>query len=162
MSDIQYTNLDYKYSDIKHLYGEKVHILSNPYLQTILQKLSHPDTKQPFLNKYVDVLYKHLIETAVNVCFPREFVNSETRMKEFNEEGIPLPRALAERGRAALVGELDGAERRFVAPYEHGLDVSTVNGGVRLEEESDEQIRGEILHGAQHVNVGGLALGIRV
>ena len=69
-------------------------------------------------------------------------------------------RTLAERRGAALVRELNRAERGLVAPYENGLQVPTVDGGVGLEEDPDEQIRREILYGAQHVDVGGLVLGV--
>lgn len=86
--DIQHESLNYNLSEIKHEYGPRVHILSSPFLQSMLAQLARPSTVQPLVNKYVEIIYKHLLTEVVNYSFPREIVSWDTRMKEFTELGV--------------------------------------------------------------------------
>lgn len=101
--DSQYSNLNFKLPEIEHKYGENVHILANPYLQTLLAKLGRPETEQPLLNNYVQTLYRHLFSAAVNICFPTENVSWETRMKEFNPEGVFEGDVVSPKSKAVVV-----------------------------------------------------------
>lgn len=87
-NDITYTSLNYSLSEIEHKYGKRVHILENPFLQSILAKLSRPETIQPLLNQYIAFLYRHLFAHAVNTCFPREVINWDTRMIDVTDRGV--------------------------------------------------------------------------
>jgi uracil phosphoribosyltransferase len=86
--DSQYVNQPNTKCELKHLYGDKVHILSNTMAQTLLTRLSSPKTIQPELNNLLERLYGVLLESVVNGIFPKESVTSDTRMKEFLSEGV--------------------------------------------------------------------------
>jgi len=86
--DTQYQNIPFSLCEIEHVYGDQVHILSNPMAQTLLTRLSAPQTIQPELNNLVERLYGVLLESVVNHVFPREIVETETRMKEVLPQGV--------------------------------------------------------------------------
>ena len=85
--DVQHLELKYKSSEIEHKYGDKVHILSNPYLQSILAKLARPDIFQPDVNYLIGQLYNQLLIEVLNGLFPRVNVTWDTRMKSIQKEG---------------------------------------------------------------------------
>ncbi len=87
VADSTYQNLNYDFSGIKHEYGENVHILSNPYTQSLLARLCRPETVQPELNHIVGKLYHELFIETVNLFFPRKIEKVTTRMKEFVPQG---------------------------------------------------------------------------
>lgn len=76
-------------TQIKHHYGENVHILSSPLMQTLLARLGSPETKQPEINRLVEKLYHYLSDVAFDVVLPRKKSSIETRMKvSFESEVI--------------------------------------------------------------------------
>jgi len=86
--DIQHKSLEFKTPVLEHAYGDKVRLLKNPYLMSLLTKLSHPETKQPFITWYVREIYERLISEMVSELFPRVKVSSDTRMKEQHAEAV--------------------------------------------------------------------------
>lgn len=86
--DLQHQNLSFALSEMNHLYGKKVHILSSPFMLSVLAKLGHQGTKQPEINALVEKLYQYLFFSVVDSLFPREFAKVETRMKASHQEGI--------------------------------------------------------------------------
>jgi len=87
VKDVSYTNLKYEFSGVEHRYSENVHILGNPYTQSLLTKLCRPETVQPELNQLVAKVYHELLIETVNLFFPRITETVETRMKEFIPQG---------------------------------------------------------------------------
>ena len=87
LNDPQYLNRRYQLSEIDHLYGKNVHILSDPYLFTTLARLSHPSTKQPLINQLLNILYRELVKVVVNHEFPLKKTSLETRMHAHHPEG---------------------------------------------------------------------------
>ncbi len=85
--DCQYQNQPFSLCEVEHLYGEKVHILSNTMAQTLLTRLCAPQTIQPELNNLVERLYGVLLESVLNSLMPKETIKSDTRMKEVLPEG---------------------------------------------------------------------------
>lgn len=85
--DSQYSNLQYQISEINHVYGENVHILKDPYLLTILQRISSPDILQPMLTSYVKKAYFGLFNHLVSNSFHKKHISSPTRMINFHAEG---------------------------------------------------------------------------
>lgn len=85
--DIQHFSLDYQSSEIDHHYGKNVHILANPFTQTILAKFGRPEVKHPLVNSYVRMLYNQLIIEVVNAEFPRQNIAWDTRMKALDPNG---------------------------------------------------------------------------
>lgn len=71
---------------IDHHYGSHVHILNNTYLNGLLAKLCAPQTYQPEINHLVETLYGHLLTTVMNEQFPKEIVESETRMITYHPD----------------------------------------------------------------------------
>lgn len=86
--DTQYSNLNYQFSEIDHEYGENVHILKDPYLLTLLERISSPDILQPMLTTYVKKAYLGLFNYLVSNSLKRQNVSSPTRMINFHSEGV--------------------------------------------------------------------------
>lgn len=93
--DCQYKNLQTQAS-MKTNYGPNVHIISNPYILSLLAKLGSERTVQPALNKYVEFLYNQLLQSMLNIVAPVEEVSIATRMKEFTALGVYKGDALKE------------------------------------------------------------------
>ena len=68
--------------DVKHFYGDQVHILNDPYLSSMLTRLCEPHTHQPTINELVHFLYTDLIRVVLNREFPLKKVKVPTRMTE--------------------------------------------------------------------------------
>ena len=78
--DINYLEHRFRMSELEHNYGKQVHIVSDPYLFTILAKLCEASCRQPLINQLLDKLYRELVKTVVNVEFPLAETVVETRM----------------------------------------------------------------------------------
>jgi uracil phosphoribosyltransferase len=85
--DPQYLNQKYRLSEIPHHYGAHVHLLSNPFLFTMLAKLCSPETTQPLVNQLLHTLYGEMVRTVANAEFPQMEVELSTRMKASHPEG---------------------------------------------------------------------------
>jgi uracil phosphoribosyltransferase len=73
---------------IEHHYGSQVHILNNTYLNGLLAKLCAPETFQPEINHQVEILYSHLLTTVMNEQFPKELIQTQTRMTESHPDAL--------------------------------------------------------------------------
>jgi uracil phosphoribosyltransferase len=78
--DKTYLSQKFHLSELEHRYGKNVHILSDPVLFSYLATLCQPETKQPTINALMKILYESLIQTVVNVEFPRKHSRVITRM----------------------------------------------------------------------------------
>jgi uracil phosphoribosyltransferase len=85
--DIQHFNLRHQVSEIEHRYGPGVHILSDPYLSSLLAILSSQGVVQPTVNYMVETCYSHLLRTVISHEFPRKTATINSRMIEYNTEG---------------------------------------------------------------------------
>jgi len=83
-----YKLAEHRFNEIEHFYGENVHILSSPYLITLLTRLSQSQTVQPELNKLIKKIYTNLIIEASNIYFNKINISVETRMKEHTDKGV--------------------------------------------------------------------------
>jgi uracil phosphoribosyltransferase len=88
MSDMQYEHLPFLLSEREHRYGERVHLLCNPFLHSHLVTLCDRATAQPTVNRLVTILYQELIQAVVNAEFPRRRTRVETRMAASVPEGV--------------------------------------------------------------------------
>jgi uracil phosphoribosyltransferase len=95
--------MPYQMAELEHCYGENIHILSNPYMMSLLARISRPNTAQPLLNLYFETLYHFLLEQTVNSLLPRVAVDWDTRMKEFNEYGVFRGEIIRPETRAVVV-----------------------------------------------------------
>ncbi|MCP4912194.1 MAG: uracil phosphoribosyltransferase [Oligoflexia bacterium] len=73
---------------LEHNLGENVHILSHPFSTSVLTKFSTPGFVQPVLNQQIQLLYQSLFIEAFSNTFDIVKNHSDTRMKEFLEQGI--------------------------------------------------------------------------
>lgn len=103
MYDTQYQTVLHRLSEIEHMYGENIHILSDPYLLSLLARLCHPDTYQPEINRLVDVLYRHLVGIVVAHEFPKKNVEIPTRMRAYHEEAVYSGQILEPKTHAVVV-----------------------------------------------------------
>lgn len=86
MRDCQHFGLKHTLSEQSHGYGDHVHILSDPYLLTLLSRLCQSETIQPEINRLVEVIYRHLVGIVVAHEMPRTVVSRPTRMSVFNPD----------------------------------------------------------------------------
>jgi uracil phosphoribosyltransferase len=86
--DIQYRNLSYNLSQIDHRYGANVHILKDPYLITLLEKICSDKTQQPLFTLYVKKAYGALMQKVIAHSLNRIIVKSATRMASAHVEGL--------------------------------------------------------------------------
>ena len=88
MHDMHRFDTHYRISEIEHRYGDRIHILSDPFLTTHLARLCSPETTQPQFNELVSILYTSLIGTVINAEFPRTTVEMDTRMRATSPFGV--------------------------------------------------------------------------
>lgn len=84
--DIQHKNLEFTPSEIEHLYGKNVVILSSPLMLSLLAKLGSPSTFQPKINELTQMLYSYLVDQTIDMHFPKKTATLETRMKATHTE----------------------------------------------------------------------------
>lgn len=72
--------MNFRISEIEHKYGEGIHILSDPVLESWLARLCSPPTQQPQINQLVAFLYESLVRIVLNREFPRKRMKLATRM----------------------------------------------------------------------------------
>lgn len=88
MKDSQYQSLNFSSSEIKHLYSENIHIFNDPYLLTLLAKISSPQINQPLFTSYVEKAYQGLFNNISNMSFSRKIQSIKTRMNSIHPEGV--------------------------------------------------------------------------
>lgn len=88
LSDIAYSQVDYQLSVLDHLYPKNVHLLSNPYLLTILGRLCQKETTQPLFNQYISLLYQSMMQIVINDQFVKSLQTFPTRMIDIQPEGV--------------------------------------------------------------------------
>lgn len=88
MEDIAYSGSGLVGGELRHLYGERVHILSDLYHLSLLAKLSAAETIQPEINHLVTTLYRHLVGVVLAREFPVKKVARPTRMIAHHPKGI--------------------------------------------------------------------------
>ncbi len=88
MRDHAYDEVAYRPSEIEHRYGKHVHILSNPYLLSMLATLCAKGTLQPQINQLVGLIYGDLLKTVINAEFPRRQTATPTRMIDATPRGV--------------------------------------------------------------------------
>lgn len=103
MQDMQYQDYNYALSEIDHLYGEKIHIIKDAYLITLLEKICKEQTTQPMLTQYVEKAYAGIFAHMIANSFSRDKVNSQTRMHELHKEGLYAGEILDQSQKAVCV-----------------------------------------------------------
>lgn len=103
LRDSQYLNVPFKLSEIEHQYGNNIHILSDPFLFSLLARFSDPACKQPLVNQLLNRLYSELVKCVVNAEFDTCQNELETRMSEMHPEGKYLASIVNPKSRVVTV-----------------------------------------------------------
>lgn len=74
--------------ETEHRYGSLVHIIDHPFLTTLLNRLSRPETKQPEITQLVQRLYEHLLAFSMAQILPRKRIRVATRMTAAHPEQV--------------------------------------------------------------------------
>ena len=74
--------------EIRHHYGENYHILSDPFLSSLLALLCSKDTYQPLITDFIKILYNALIARVVGLEFPQKKCMIKTRMYPSHKEAV--------------------------------------------------------------------------
>lgn len=101
--DINYKLSAYHAPMHEHKYGSRVHLLSDPIMQSVLARIGRSETKQPHLNTLMAMAYRTLVHTAINTLLPTEEVRWDTRMKEFCSEGTFVGDIIRPRTKSVVV-----------------------------------------------------------
>ena len=83
MTEQAYAKVQFEISEMDHEYGNKVHILSDPYALTQLARLCSEGTVAPEVSHLVRSLYTQMLRAVVNHEFPKKTVTSPTRMEAY-------------------------------------------------------------------------------
>ncbi|MDP6942866.1 MAG: uracil phosphoribosyltransferase [Myxococcota bacterium] len=86
--DVAYLASSLRDGELVHAYGDRVHILSDPYHLSLLATLSAAETTQPLVNHLVGSLYRDLIARVASREFPRTRVSRNTRMIDVTPKGV--------------------------------------------------------------------------
>jgi uracil phosphoribosyltransferase len=86
--DVAYLASSLSDGELVHHYGDRVHILSDPYHLSLLATLSASETTQPLVNHLVGALYRDLISQVAMREFPRATVARNTRMIDVSPKGV--------------------------------------------------------------------------
>jgi len=86
--DIAYQGASLDHGVLRHRYGPRVHLLSDPYHLSLLARLSSDTTVQPEINHLVTTLYRDLVAAVVAREFPTTEVETSTRMIAHTPAGI--------------------------------------------------------------------------
>lgn len=85
--DIAYSEMTFDKSELAHVYGKNIHILTDPVSLGQLADLCQASTIQPAINNLVCELYQFLIRNVVRREFPIEQIHVDTRMAAVSDHG---------------------------------------------------------------------------
>ncbi len=74
--------------EVSHHYGKNYHILSDPFLSSLLALLCSKDTYQPLITDLTKLLYNALIARVVGLEFPQKKCTIKTRMITTHKEAV--------------------------------------------------------------------------
>lgn len=86
--DRQFEKIEFRLSEIEHRYGPSVHVLSDPYLLSLLARLCAAETVQPVVGELVQSIYTSLLNTVVAREFPTQIAECPTRMHTSHPEAV--------------------------------------------------------------------------
>jgi uracil phosphoribosyltransferase len=86
--DIGYSAQALRDGELRHRYGDHVHILADAYHLSLLATLSSAETTQPEINHLVTVLYRDLVAVVLARELPTIEVATPTRMIEHTPRGV--------------------------------------------------------------------------
>ncbi len=103
MLDIQYADLPSPTVGMRHGYGARVHLLSDPWSMSLLTRMCQEETVQPEVNRLVSSLYDHLLVNVAGTLLKRTQVSCPTRMKAATPEGVYAGQVIDPQQRVVVV-----------------------------------------------------------
>lgn len=103
LRDSQYSKSYSTISEKPHHYGKNVHLLSDPFHESLLAKFSVPETLQPEANRLAEELSRFLTIQAVNFLFPQHPMPVRSRMATYHAEADFEARLLSSEPKAVTV-----------------------------------------------------------
>jgi uracil phosphoribosyltransferase len=94
----------YQVPQIKHHYGENVHLIDDPVAWTLLARLCARETGQPEVGRLVRALYEMMCRTVFSEELPRGRVDVPTRMVSSSPQAVYRGVALARTTKVVTVG----------------------------------------------------------
>src|SRR5258708_4159159 len=104
MADIAYMTSGYRAPQIRHHYGEHVHLLDDPLAWTLLARFGARETSQPEVGRLLRMLYEMLGRAVFAEELPRARVDVPTRMVASSPEAVYRGEAIAQATRVVTVG----------------------------------------------------------
>lgn len=111
--------MPYKSSEIEHKYPKNVHIFDHPTVNSLLTKLSSPETIQPEFNRLVSTIYTTLFVEAINNEWPLIDVKAPTRMTAAHPTCFYKGQVLDQSQKAVIVD----VARAGMLPSQIGFDL---------------------------------------
>ena len=71
-----------------HEYGDRTFVLSEPYLLSLLARISSKETSGGELSGYVRTVYRRMLQAVLDELFPTERARTQTRMAEVDPRGV--------------------------------------------------------------------------
>jgi uracil phosphoribosyltransferase len=102
-NDIGYSGTSLVNGELRHRYGENVHILADVYHLSLLATLSCNETTQPEINHLVTALYRDLVATVLARELPTVEVATPTRMIAHTPQGVYRGRVVDPKTRVVCV-----------------------------------------------------------
>jgi uracil phosphoribosyltransferase len=99
-----YATSRYQVPQIKHHYGEHVHLIDDPVSWTLLARLCARETGQPEVGRLVRSLYETMCRTVFAEELPRARVDVPTRMVSSSPEAVYRGVALSRATKLVTVG----------------------------------------------------------
>ena len=96
--DVAYQNIPYRLNEIQHRYGERVHILADPFAASLLTRLCSPETTQPEVNRLVRRLYEKLVESGIDTIIDDRDERPGVKFKDADLVGFPYRVTIGPKG----------------------------------------------------------------
>lgn len=101
--DVQYQNLPRPSGELAHHYGDRVHLLSQPYPMTLLSRLCSEPCVQPEVNTLVRQLFSWLVGEVTSRELLTHQKATATRMQALHPEGVVDSEQIDEGQKAVVV-----------------------------------------------------------
>jgi uracil phosphoribosyltransferase len=132
--------------EIRHAYGERVHLLDDVHLLTLLARLGSPEVRHPEMTMILRTMYGALLGTVVGTEFPRVTGEVPTRMVGHHpEQGVYRGPVLDPTTEVVVVDVVRGGIVPAQVCFEM-LNSVLPNGNVRLDHLSMARVSDELGH----------------
>ena len=88
MLDRAYRSYAFRIPELPHRYGERVHLLADPVLLTLLARLCRPETLQPDVTYLIRDMYETLVRVVIANELPQRETEIRTRMFASTSAGV--------------------------------------------------------------------------